>query len=92
MDNIDQLKKERKKLLQEVEGLLSMITVPVLVVDGRGIVVHVNNLAEKVWMKSQITLINKPLGSLMESERLLDCIRKLSPNSMSFARQRSCKR
>ncbi|WP_134698672.1 sigma-54-dependent Fis family transcriptional regulator [Ammoniphilus sp. YIM 78166] len=79
MDSIESLKSEKKRLLQETEALLSMISSPVLVVDQQGNVVHTNTFAENIWGRSQITLINKHLLELMEASKLLGFIQRGKP-------------
>ncbi|MFP3391649.1 hypothetical protein [Brevibacillus sp. SIMBA_040] len=54
----DQTIKERKLLLQEVEGLLSLITLPILVVDTTGI---------QVIRITPIAFISVVLASLLTS-------------------------
>ncbi|MBA4493308.1 sigma-54 interaction domain-containing protein [Paenactinomyces guangxiensis] len=79
MDTIEQLKKERKKLLHEVEALLTMIATPVLVVDREGAVIHTNTVAENVWRRSPITLMNKRLPELIEPAKLLKLVQQGKP-------------
>ncbi|WP_027414749.1 sigma-54 interaction domain-containing protein [Aneurinibacillus terranovensis] len=79
MNDIDSLKKERKRLLQEIEVLLSMISTPILVVDQQGNVIHTNMFAEKVWGRSQITLINKHILELINSAKLIEFVRQGKP-------------
>ncbi|WP_126429437.1 sigma 54-interacting transcriptional regulator [Brevibacillus marinus] len=70
---------ERRRLLQEVEGLLSLIHEPVLVIDAAGKVVHANQAAEQVWKYSQIILVNKTLPDLVASANLYELTRRGKP-------------
>lgn len=75
------LRSEHKKLLLEIEGLLSLISQPILVVDSAGHVVHVNSSAEDTWGRSQISIMNKNLNDLVLSPSLLEHIRRGKPLS-----------
>ncbi|GED67005.1 hypothetical protein BRE01_07070 [Brevibacillus reuszeri] len=75
----DQTIKERKMLLQEVEGLLSLITLPILVVDTTGVVIHANPAAEHVWQRSQVVLLNQTLQTLVGTPKLLEYVKKGKP-------------
>lgn len=75
----DEANKERKWLLQEVEGLLSFITYPILVVDRAGRVIHVNPAAEHIWRRSQVVLLNQTLQGLVDSSKLLEWVEKGKP-------------
>ncbi|KQL49587.1 Fis family transcriptional regulator [Brevibacillus choshinensis] len=75
----DQTSKERKMLLQEVEGLLSFIAFPILVVDCSGRVIHVNPTAEHVWRRSQVVLLNQALQKLVDSPQLIEFVEKGKP-------------
>ena len=75
----DQTIKERKLLLQEVEGLLSLITLPVLVVDTTGVVIHANPAAEHIWQRSQVVLLNQTLQTLVDTPKLLEFVKKGKP-------------
>lgn len=75
----EQTEKERKMLLQEVEGLLSFISLPILVVEKSGQVIHVNPTAEHIWRRSQVVLLNQRLTDLVESTKLLDFVRRGKP-------------
>jgi sigma-54 dependent transcriptional regulator, acetoin dehydrogenase operon transcriptional activator AcoR len=79
MGNIELLNIERKRLLQEIEALLSMISTPVLVVNQHGIVIHTNTFAENLWGRSQITLINKQLLELTDSTKLMEYVQQGKP-------------
>ncbi|MGG1659991.1 sigma-54 interaction domain-containing protein [Brevibacillus sp. NRS-1366] len=75
----EQTIKERKMLLQEVEGLLSLITLPILVVDTTGQVIHANPAAEHVWQRSQVVLLNQTLQTLVDTPKLLAFVKKGKP-------------
>ncbi|QRG70210.1 sigma-54 interaction domain-containing protein [Brevibacillus choshinensis] len=75
----EEASRERKWLLQEVEGLLSFITYPILVVDRFGRVIHVNPAAEHIWRRSQVVLLNQTLQDLVESAKLLEWVGKGKP-------------
>jgi sensor histidine kinase regulating citrate/malate metabolism len=79
MGDIELLKIERKRLLQETEALLSMISTPVLIVNQIGIVIHTNTFAENLWGRSQITLINKQLLELIDSSKLMEFVQQGKP-------------
>src|SRR5690349_357839 len=81
MGDFELLKIERKRLLQETEALLSMISTPVLVVDQLGNVIHTNTFAEKLWGRSQITLINKQLPELISSSKLVEFVQQGKPTT-----------
>ena len=71
--------KDRKLLLQEVEGLLTFIGQPVLVVDANGRVMHANHAAEHVWQRSLAVLLTKNLQAFAPSAKLLDFVKKGKP-------------
>ncbi|WP_431809653.1 sigma-54 interaction domain-containing protein [Brevibacillus agri] len=75
----EQESKERKLLLQEVEGLLSLITVPILVVDATGHVIHANQAAEHVWQRSLAVLLTKSLQAFVATSKLLGFVKKGKP-------------
>ncbi len=75
----EEASRERKWLLQEVEGLLSFISYPVLVVDRFGRVIHANPAAEHIWRRSQVVLLNQTLQDLVESAKLLEWVGKGKP-------------
>ncbi len=79
METIEQVREEKKQLLQEIEALLAMISAPVLVVDHTGDVIHTNSIAEYAWQCSQITLGNKNLKDLVEQEAILQFVQKGKP-------------
>lgn len=79
MEVIQDLKKERKKLLMEVEGLLSLLAKPILVIDPGGQVVHANIASETIWRYSQVTLANKNIIELVNAPFLLELIKKGNP-------------
>lgn len=81
MESLIEIKRERIKLLREVEGLLSLICHPILVVNSQGNVTHTNSFAEKVWGRSQITILNKHLYELVESSALLEHVKQGKPMS-----------
>jgi sigma-54 dependent transcriptional regulator, acetoin dehydrogenase operon transcriptional activator AcoR len=72
-------RKERLKLLREIEGLLSFITDPVLVVDAEGKIIHTNSSAEQNLERSQITIINKHFTEFIKSESLPQYIKQGKP-------------
>lgn len=75
----EQTNKERKILLQEVEGLLTLITSPILVVDSTGLVIHANPTAEHLWRRSQVVLLNQTLQNLVVTPKLLEFVKKGKP-------------
>ncbi|MGO0061882.1 sigma-54 interaction domain-containing protein [Brevibacillus fluminis] len=79
MQKNDQADKNRKLLRKEVEGLLALITVPVLVVDAVGQVLHANPAAENVWGRSLVVLLNQKLPALIDTPKLLDCVKRGKP-------------
>lgn len=81
MDSLHQMKRERMKLLREVEGLLSLISQPIVVVDAAGTVIHTNSFSEKIWGCSQMTIMNKPFHELIESVPLFEHVRLGKPLS-----------
>lgn len=81
MESLNQMKRDRLKLLREVEGLLSLISQPILVVDSAGTVIHTNSFSEKIWGCSQITIMNKLFHELIESAPLYEHVRLGKPLS-----------
>lgn len=77
--NLQMARKERLKLLREVEGLLSYITDPVLVVDAEGKIVHANSAAEQILERSQIIMIGKHFTEFVQSELLSKYIHQGKP-------------
>jgi transcriptional regulator with PAS, ATPase and Fis domain len=78
-ENIQATRKERLKLLREIEGLLSFITDPVLVVDAVGNIIHTNSAAEQVLQRSQIMIIQKNITDFVESKPLLQYVKQGKP-------------
>jgi sigma-54 dependent transcriptional regulator, acetoin dehydrogenase operon transcriptional activator AcoR len=76
---LEQARKERLKLLKEIEGLLSFITDPVLVVDAEGKIVHANSAAEQILERSQIIMIGKHVTEFVQSESFSKCIKQGKP-------------
>jgi sigma-54 dependent transcriptional regulator, acetoin dehydrogenase operon transcriptional activator AcoR len=72
-------RKERLKLLREIEGLLSFITDPVLVVDAEGKIIHTNSAAEQILERSQIMIINKHFTEFIKSKSLPQYIKQGKP-------------
>lgn len=77
--DLEQARKERLKLLREIEGLLSFITDPVLVVDAEGKIVHTNSAAEQILERSQIIMIDKHVTEFVQSESLSKYIKQGKP-------------
>jgi sigma-54 dependent transcriptional regulator, acetoin dehydrogenase operon transcriptional activator AcoR len=77
--DLEQARKERLKLLREIEGLLSFITDPVLVVDAEGKIVHANSAAEQILERSQIIMIDKHVTEFVQSESLSKYIKQGKP-------------
>jgi sigma-54 dependent transcriptional regulator, acetoin dehydrogenase operon transcriptional activator AcoR len=77
--NMEASKKERLRLLREIEGLLSFITDPVLVVDAEGNIIHTNSAAEQVLQRSQIMIIQKNVTDFVESKPLLQYVKQGKP-------------
>ncbi|CEH30508.1 Fis family transcriptional regulator [Aneurinibacillus migulanus] len=75
----EKLDEEKKRLLQEVEVLLSMVPVPVVVTDASGNILHANAVAESVWKRSQITLTNKHIRDVVEGEEIEALIEQGKP-------------
>ena len=72
-------RKERLRLLREIEGLLSFITDPVLVVDAEGNIIHTNSATEQVLQRSQIMIIQKNVTDFVESKPLLQYVKQGKP-------------
>lgn len=81
MKSLHQWQGDQLKLLREVEGLLSLIPQPILVVDSEGTVIHTNSYSEKIWGCSQITIMNKSFLELIESVSLLEHVKLGRPLS-----------
>ncbi|WP_184318599.1 sigma-54 interaction domain-containing protein [Geobacillus subterraneus] len=76
---LGEVRKERLKLLREIEGLLSFIRDPVLVVDAQGCIVHTNSTAEQILERSQIIMIGKHVTEFVQSASLSQYIRQGKP-------------
>ncbi|MBY6269048.1 MAG: sigma-54-dependent Fis family transcriptional regulator [Parageobacillus thermoglucosidasius] len=76
---MERARKERLKLLREIEGLLSFITDPVLVVDAKGHIVHTNSAAEQMLERSQIIMIGKHVTEFVQSASLSQYIKQGKP-------------
>lgn len=76
---MDERSKGHRRILQEVEVLLSMISAPVLVVNQHGVVIHANTVAENVWGRSLVTLIDKSLDELTDTPTLHQYVRQGKP-------------
>lgn len=77
--DLERARKERLKLLREIEGLLSFITDPVLVVDAKGHIVHTNSAAEQMLERSQIIMIGKHVTEFVQSASLSQYIKQGKP-------------
>ncbi|MCG5026993.1 sigma 54-interacting transcriptional regulator, partial [Anoxybacillus flavithermus] len=77
--DLERARQERLKLLREIEGLLSFITDPVLVVDAKGHIVHTNSAAEQILERSQIIMIDKHVTEFVQSESLSKYIKQGKP-------------
>ncbi|KYD13240.1 hypothetical protein B4119_4127 [Parageobacillus caldoxylosilyticus] len=77
--NMEASRKERLRLLREIEGLLSFITDPVLVVDAEGNIIHTNSATEQVLQRSQIMIIQKNVTDFVESKPLLQYVKQGKP-------------
>jgi len=77
--SMETIRKERLRLLREIEGLLSFITDPVLVVDAEGNIIHTNSAAEQVLQRSQIMIIQKNVTDFVESKPLLQYVKQGKP-------------
>ncbi|RDE30501.1 PAS domain-containing protein (plasmid) [Parageobacillus thermoglucosidasius] len=77
--DLERARKERLKLLREIEGLLSFITDPVLVVDVKGHIVHTNSAAEQMLERSQIIMIGKHVTEFVQSASLSQYIKQGKP-------------
>ncbi|KAF0995406.1 sigma-54-dependent Fis family transcriptional regulator [Geobacillus sp. TFV-3] len=77
--DLERARQERLKLLREIEGLLSFITDPVLVVDAKGHIVHTNSAAEQILGRSQIIMIDKHVTEFVQSESLSKYIKQGKP-------------
>ncbi len=77
--DLERARQERLKLLREIEGLLSFITDPVLVVDAKGYIVHTNSSAEQILERSQIIMIGKHVTEFVQSASLLQYIKQGKP-------------
>jgi sigma-54 dependent transcriptional regulator, acetoin dehydrogenase operon transcriptional activator AcoR len=77
--SMETIRKERLRLLREIEGLLSFITDPVLVVDAEGNIIHTNSATEQVLQRSQIMIIQKNVTDFVESKPLLQYVKQGKP-------------
>jgi transcriptional regulator with PAS, ATPase and Fis domain len=75
----EKLDAEKKRLLQEVQVLLSMVPVPVVVTDALGNILHANAVAENVWKRSQIALTNKHIREIVEGGEIEALIKQGKP-------------
>ncbi|MGZ0087258.1 PAS domain-containing protein [Caldibacillus thermoamylovorans] len=75
----EEARKERLKLLREVEGLLSFIRDPVLVVDAQGYIAHTNSAAEQILERPQIVVIGKHITEFVQSTSLSQHIKQGRP-------------